>query len=90
MVLLLELLNRALEDHDIPHLCAIVQNVGLFDEGLGVEEIESVLGRGIVVEDRIVGAMLGAQLESTRDVIAEVDLGDFVAKPSLAGFAGVP
>lgn len=60
----------------------------MLNQGLGVDEVDGVLGSWVMMEDSVVRPMLRTKLETAWDILAQMYLRDFVSQPPFAGLAG--
>ena len=87
-LLFLQPFNITLKNDNISHLNAIIENVCLLNKSSGIQEVDGIFRRRVVMKDRVMGAMVRAVLKTTRNILAKVDLTNFVPQPSFASFAG--
>lgn len=84
-IVVLEFFDGGLQNDEIFDFLAVVDDVGLVDEGVGIDEVELLLGEDVLLEIMAV-MMFRTELESAGNIVSEVDFLYLVADPSLSGF----
>lgn len=78
-----QLLYWGLENDQVLQLVAVVNDIGVVDQCVSVDEVDRVIGKWILGEDWFVLAVLGTQLKATGDIVSKMDEFGLVPNPAL-------